>query len=81
MNEAAHMLLGIPVKFVRRNGVGVKIPEESAIIDSHKNHGAVKHAIREVKAKIRTLKKQVDGVHKVECGVDNLIYPCLVDVD
>ena len=39
-------------------------------------NGLAEHATRDVKAKNRKLRKHVKELHKVELGVDHLIFPC-----
>ncbi|CAK0856358.1 unnamed protein product [Prorocentrum cordatum] len=54
------------------------VPEESAVGDSQGN-GLAKHAVREVKAKVRTVRAQVDDLHGVSIGVEHPVTPWMVE--
>ncbi|CAK0888783.1 unnamed protein product [Prorocentrum cordatum] len=50
------------------------VPEESAVGNSQGN-GLAEHAVREVKAKVRTVRAQVDDLHGVSIGVEHPVTP------
>ncbi|CAK0882798.1 unnamed protein product, partial [Prorocentrum cordatum] len=54
------------------------VPEESAAGDSQGN-GLAEHAVREVKAKVRTARAQVDDLHGVSIGVEHPVTPRMVE--
>ncbi|CAK0830057.1 unnamed protein product [Prorocentrum cordatum] len=54
------------------------VPEESAVGDSQGN-GLAEHAVREVKAKVRTVRAQVDDLHGVSIGVEHPVTPWMVE--
>ncbi|CAK0865359.1 unnamed protein product, partial [Prorocentrum cordatum] len=55
------------------------VPEESAVGDSQGN-GLAEHAVREVKAKVRTVRAQVDDLHGVSIGVEHPVTPWMVEL-
>ncbi|CAK0851548.1 unnamed protein product, partial [Prorocentrum cordatum] len=54
------------------------VPEESAVGDSQGN-GLAEHAVREIKAKARTVRAQVDDLHGVSIGVEHPVTPWMVE--
>ncbi|CAK0792782.1 unnamed protein product, partial [Prorocentrum cordatum] len=54
------------------------VPEESAVGDSQGN-GLAEHAVREVKAKVRTARAQVGDLHGVSIGVEHPATPWMVE--
>ncbi|CAK0826156.1 unnamed protein product [Prorocentrum cordatum] len=54
------------------------VPEGSAVGDSQGN-GLAEHAAREVKAKARTARAQVDDLHGVNIGVEHPVTPWMVE--
>ncbi|CAK0843605.1 unnamed protein product [Prorocentrum cordatum] len=54
------------------------VPEESAVGDSQGN-GLAEHAVREVKAKARAARAQVDDLHGVSIGVEHPVTPWMVE--
>ena len=59
---------------------GVEVVAEESAVDDSEGHGLAEHAIREMQAKIRTLKKQAEELHKGELGVDHLNYRWWVEL-
>ena len=58
---------------------GIEIlPQESGVDDSQGN-GLAEHAVREIKAKTRTLRHQCETIHKVSLGEDHLLIPWIVE--
>ncbi|CAK0861852.1 unnamed protein product, partial [Prorocentrum cordatum] len=62
-----------------KQGHGVEaVPEESAVGDSQGN-GLAEHAVREVKAKVRAARAQVDDFHGVSIGIEHPVTPWMVE--
>ena len=59
---------------------GVEVVAQESAVDDSEGHGLAEHAIREMQAKIRTLKKQAEELHKGELGVDHLNYRWWVEL-
>ncbi|CAK0805864.1 unnamed protein product, partial [Prorocentrum cordatum] len=67
----------VGAKLKKEHGVET-VPEESAVGDSQGN-GLAEHAAREVKAKVRAARAQVDDLHGVSIGVEHPVTLWMVE--